>query len=263
MNTKALVAALIMAGVALTACRDAGGTQQASGDASLEGTQWVLATLNGQPPVEGTTPTAAFAENQISGSAGCNQYSGSYVASSSNLTIREVAMTEMYCMEPEGVMEQEQSFLAALTSAAGYQVTDGRLEILDPAGTAVLTFTPPAPLPEVALENTTWSLTTFVEGETATSLVNGTAITLRLAGGEVGGSAGCNDYGGSYAMEQSTLHITNVVITEKGCLEPAGTMEQEARYTDILRNVTTFALDANQLTLSTTDGRSLLFTAQP
>lgn len=198
MNTKALVTALIVAAAALAACRGAGG------DASLEGTQWVLATLNGQPPVEGTTPTAAFAENQISGSAGCNQYSGSYVTSSSTLTIREVAMTEMYCMEPEGVMEQEQSFLSALTSAAGYQVTDGRLEILDPAGNAALTFAPPAPLPEVALENTTWSLTTFVEGETATSLVNGTAITLRLAGGEVGGSAGCNDYSGSYAMEQST-----------------------------------------------------------
>lgn len=263
MNTRILVTALIMAVVALTACQGAVGTQQAGGDASLEGTQWVLATLNGQAPIEGTMPTAAFAENQVGGSAGCNQYSGSYVASSGNLTIREIAMTEMYCMEPEGVTEQEQSFLSALASAAGYRVTDGRLEILDPDGHATLTFMPPPPLPEAALENTTWSLTTFVEGEIATSLVNGTAITLRLAGGEVSGSAGCNSYGGSYAVQQSTLHITDVVITQKGCPEPAGIMEQEARYTDILRNVATFALDANQLTLSTPDGRGLLFTAQP
>jgi len=263
MNTRALVTALIMAAVALTACRGAGGTQQAGGDASLEGTQWVLARLNGQPPIQGTMPTAAFAENQVGGSAGCNQYSGSYVARGSKLTIQEVAMTEMFCMEPEGVMEQEQSFLSALASAAGYRVTDGRLEILDPAGDAVLTFTPPAPVPEAALENTTWSLTTFVEGETAASLVNGTAISLRLAGGDVSGSAGCNDYGGSYVVGQSTLHITNVVITEKGCLEPAGILEQEASYTDILRHVATFALDANQLTLSTKDGRALMFMAQP
>lgn len=263
MNTRALVTTLIVAAVGLTACQGAVGIQQAGGDTSLEGTQWVLATLNGQAPIAGTTLTAAFAENQVGGSAGCNQYSGAYLTSNGNLTIREIAMTEMFCMEPAGVVEQEQSFLSALASAAGYRVTDGRLKILDPAGNTMLTFTPPPPLPEAALENTTWSLTTFVEGETAASLVSGTAITLRLAGGELSGSAGCNDYGGSYAMQQSTLKISNVVITEKGCLEPAGIMEQEASYTDILRNVAAFALDANQLTLSTPDGRGLLFTAGP
>lgn len=252
---------LILMAMALEACGpgDAGQT----GGASLEGTQWVLLALNGQPPLAGTTPTAEFSESEISGSTGCNHYFGSYEATGSDLTISEVGMTEMYCMEPAGVMEQEQAFLSVLASVTSYRLAADRLEMLDSVGNVVLAFAPPAPMPEVTLEGTEWALTTFIEGETAMSLISGAAITVRFEDGKVWGSAGCNDYGGPYTLERGTLGLAGFDITGQRCSEPVGIMEQEAKYIDVLGSVTIFEIDANQLTLSTTDGRGLVFTATP
>jgi heat shock protein HslJ len=103
----------------------------------------VLVTLEGDPPLTGTAPSAEFPADQISGSAGCNHYFGTYAVSGSGITITDVARTEMYCMDPEGVMDQEEALLAALTSAASYRLADARLEFLDATGSVILTFEPP------------------------------------------------------------------------------------------------------------------------
>jgi heat shock protein HslJ len=50
----------------------------------------------------------------------------------------------MYCMDPEGVMDQEEAFLAALTSAASYRLSGAWLELLDATGSVILAFEPPA-----------------------------------------------------------------------------------------------------------------------
>ena len=71
---------------------------------SLEGTQWVLVTLEGKPPLTGTVPSAEFSTDQISGSAGCNHYFGTYVVSGSSITISDLG-SKLYCMEPEGMMD--------------------------------------------------------------------------------------------------------------------------------------------------------------
>jgi heat shock protein HslJ len=109
---------------------------------SLEGTQWLLVTLAGKPPLEGTEPSAEFAADQISGSTGCNHYFGPYTAKGSVITIGDVARTEIGCVDPEGVMDQEQAFLAALASVASYRLGDERLELMDAAGSVILAFEP-------------------------------------------------------------------------------------------------------------------------
>lgn len=112
----------------------------ASGGVSLQDTQWVLLSLNGQPPLADTTLTAEFSDDQVHGSSGCNQYFGAAEVTGSELTIRDVGSTMMYCMEPAGAMEQEQAFLDALMSVAGYRATADRLEMFDATGAVVLVF---------------------------------------------------------------------------------------------------------------------------
>jgi heat shock protein HslJ len=107
---------------------------------SLNGTQWVLVALDGEPPLTGTAPSAEFSADQISGSAGCNTYFGTYEVSGDELSIGAVAVTEMWCMEPEGVMDQEQAFLAALASVVDYRLAGERLVLLDETGGVILTF---------------------------------------------------------------------------------------------------------------------------
>ena len=45
-------------------------------------------------------------------------------------------------MEPEGVMDQEQTFLAALAPVASFRLAEERLELLDETGGVILMFEP-------------------------------------------------------------------------------------------------------------------------
>ena len=138
MNSRNLTIALVALAVLLVGC-----SPSPADSPSLEGTQWVLVTLEGEPPLMGTAPSAEFSADQIRGSTGCNHYFGTYAASGSDITISDVASTEMYCMDPEGVMDQEQAFLAVLASAASYRLAGARLELLDATGSVILAFEPP------------------------------------------------------------------------------------------------------------------------
>jgi len=256
-----LTAVLLVTVLTLVACRQTTGVEQA-GDTGLEDTQWVLLALRGQPPLAGTAPTATFSQGQVGGSTGCNHYFGVYEVSGAGLSIGELGMTEMYCIAP-GVIEQEQAFLTALMEVAGYRLVEGQLELLDAAGDVLLAFEPLLPPPDVALVGVDWELRTFIEGEVASSPLSGTAITLRFFDeGIARGSAGCNDYGGPYTLAGDALSFAGFDITNQGCVDPAGIMEQETRYIDILRRVTRFEIQGDRLTLWTEDGRGLVLAAR-
>ncbi|UCB42012.1 MAG: META domain-containing protein [Dehalococcoidales bacterium] len=101
----------------------------------FENIEWVLESF-GEPGnirlvIEGSAITASFssATHEVSGSAGCNYYSGDYEADNSELSIPAVGNTEMACMEPEGVMEQEQQYLRLLILVESYETDDGQLRI--------------------------------------------------------------------------------------------------------------------------------------
>ena len=118
-----------------------------SDKSALEGTEWTLTSLKGEPLLEDTEITLKFEEQGwLSGFAACNSYgggpdSGKYSATKKGtLSIPQLAITVRECHSPEGVMEQEQAYVAALTSAASYQVTEDRLEILDADGETVLVY---------------------------------------------------------------------------------------------------------------------------
>jgi heat shock protein HslJ len=109
--------------------------------ASLEGTEWVLVSLQGNSPLAGTHIWLVFEGEQARGSAGCNQYGGPYtVTGMGALTFQEFDITEQACLEPEGVMEQETVYIAALRMAVAYRLAGDRLEIQNSAGETVLAF---------------------------------------------------------------------------------------------------------------------------
>jgi heat shock protein HslJ len=74
--------------------------------------------------------------------AGCGTYFGSYTGSGSELHLSDLASTEMWCADPEGVMDQEQTFLAALASVASHRIAGERLELLDGTSAVILIFEP-------------------------------------------------------------------------------------------------------------------------
>jgi heat shock protein HslJ len=102
--------------------------------AGLAGTAWVITGFNNGreavvSPIIDTTLTLEFGDTQISGNAGCNTYSGEYTTEGDTITIVTAAVTQRMCSAPEGVMEQEAEFLAALQTAATYRVQGSRLDM--------------------------------------------------------------------------------------------------------------------------------------
>jgi heat shock protein HslJ len=89
-------------------------------------------------PLPGTEVTAVFGEDgTLAGTAGCNTYRATYEIDGAAITIGEPVATEKACTTPEGVMEQEQAYLSALTLAASYAVEGDRLSLLTAEGTYV------------------------------------------------------------------------------------------------------------------------------
>ena len=109
--------------------------------AGLEGTTWSLAdaaALGAQPAAD-AIPTIVFgADGTVSGTAGCNTFSGTYTADGATLTFGPLASTKMACPEP--AMTVEGAYLGALAGVTGYTIgADGNLVL---QGTLPLTFAP-------------------------------------------------------------------------------------------------------------------------
>jgi heat shock protein HslJ len=87
-------------------------------------------------PLPGTEVPARFAEDgTLTGSAGCNTYRTTYTTDRGSIEIATPAATRKACAAPEGVMEQEAAYLAALPTAAHYRVDGGSLALLRADGT--------------------------------------------------------------------------------------------------------------------------------
>ncbi|MFC2033302.1 META domain-containing protein [Chloroflexota bacterium] len=110
---------------------------------SLEGNDWVLESYGTQGNLKtvlaDTEVTATFnsADEQVTGSGGCNGYGGSYELEGSKLSIPGPLMsTMMSCGEEKD--QQEQQIFIALQSAESYQIDDGKLTIN--CGNTILVF---------------------------------------------------------------------------------------------------------------------------
>jgi len=110
-----------------------------SNEVDLDNSAWVLTAIDNYTEIIGIPPTLEFEGDMVSGNASCNIYSGSYQLRGETIIFGPLARTEMYCMEPEGVMDQEQIYLEILGAAKRFELVDGLLTIYSDAG-KTLTF---------------------------------------------------------------------------------------------------------------------------
>ena len=101
---------------------------------NLDGTTWQVVALDGVEPIQDSTLTIEFLDGQVSGSAGCNHFGGGYRVKGEQIEFDSIYSTEMYCMEPEGIMDQEMKFLQLLSGAVRYTDTGDELLIYNSDG---------------------------------------------------------------------------------------------------------------------------------
>lgn len=98
----------------------------------LIGTAWLAWDINGHGPGDKTYATLVFNPGRISGSGGCNRFSGVLEVKADAWQASDIALTRMECA-PE-LMKEEASFIAALEAARSHRVDGGVLTLLDQSG---------------------------------------------------------------------------------------------------------------------------------
>ena len=208
----------------------------------------------------GNEPTIEFGADgrTISGSTGCNLYSGDVTIGQGTISMAQVSVTERACT-PLEIMEQEALFLEILTSTNGFALADGMLELKSAEGS--VSFIEPAPVVDAALNGTTWVLDTLIDAEVAMSVLTTTtpSLTVDTRDGSMKGTTGCNGFSGTVAIEGSGFTVAEMAWTEIGC-EP-DIMRQETLILDVLQNAERYEIEGDHLTIFSTEGRSLVYRA--
>lgn len=105
---------------------------------SLVDSSWIVnAVNNGKQAVVGlpssVTITARFgADGKVSGSAGCNEYHGAYIAEGTSLEFSPLRTTRKAC--PPEIMAEETRFLAALERVTTFRLGQRELDLVDAEG---------------------------------------------------------------------------------------------------------------------------------
>jgi putative lipoprotein len=169
-------------------------------------------------------PTMTYsADGRVSGSTGCNQYSGTYRTDGSSIGITDVASTMMMCAGPGA--DVEALFLKGLNSASAWQRTeDGQLEI---AAAVAIVAAPgvaagaPTDAPGVEIPGSSWVLIEMAGTADFAHIVP----TLTFGtDGTVSGFAGCNTFRGIYTPDG---HIGSLASTKIACPPPASIIESD------------------------------------
>lgn len=111
-------------------------------DRSLVNTYWKMISIGGtevQALPNQREPHMVLRTdlNRVTGSGGCNEFTGTYEAADPSIRFGHAAATVRAC--PQG-MEQEAAFFRALDGARAFRIKGDELELLDPTGRVLAQF---------------------------------------------------------------------------------------------------------------------------
>ena len=254
---RRMIIGLAVGALALTlsACSTAGGT-----GGTIDGTNWILKTYDvsgtATPVPSGVKVDAHFAKGQIAGFSGCNVYGGPAVVTGSSIKIGPTSGTLMACDGPGGTVEQ--AYLANLGKVTTFTATADTLTLYDSAAKAILVYSAGSANP---LEGS-WNVTGYNNGKQAVvSPAAGTTLTAVFGVDTVSGSAGCNDYNGSYTLTGTSLVVGPLATTRKACDQAV--MDQETAFLTALQTPTTVEASGPTVTLRAAGGETQVILAHP
>ncbi len=239
---------------------------------AAEGT-WVLELLDGRPVIEDSAITLRIGDDWFDGINGCNRYGGQsrdgtpVVGADGVFKIPPgAAVTEMLCLEPEGVMDQADAYMSAFMQGKRYRVPGERLEMLDGEDEVRLVFIRQAPLlgSPIDLEGTAWRL--LEEGDTDGDVRAPTMVFLddRL----ITGVTACRPYAASYSTSDRNMRFPSVSMLsrdESSCPDESRSLQYD--YTDFLTWAREYSVDeeggSSLLRIWSIRGKTLTFEPLP
>jgi heat shock protein HslJ len=247
--------ALLFATVAfVSACSTAGGTS--GSPVSLNGHTYLSTRIQGAVLVPGTQVRLAFADGNLSASAGCNIMGGAYSVDGDRLTTTQLSMTEMGCDEQRS---RQDEWLASFLGGVTMSLEGDTLILSD--GTIKLTLLDEeVATPDQPLEGTLWILDGIVSGDAVSSVPAGVIASIQISGGRADVNAGCNRGGGSVEVTPDQLTFGPMMMTKMAC--EAGPSSVESAVVTVLSGTVAYSIDAGTLTIEAGDA-GLIFRASP
>ncbi len=104
-----------------------------------------------------------------------------------------------------------------------------------------------------------WNLDFYRDGSNLVTVLPDTVITADFdAANNLSGSGGCNTYNSTYSFSGSSMTIGAISTTGSSCATPAGIMQQEQAYFNVLPLVTSYVVSGSQLQLRDQFGEVIL-----
>lgn len=210
-------------------------------------------TVDGAPYAlaAGTRIRLIFDNGNLSANAGCNIIGGNLVIDGDKLRFSGASMTEMACDEPR--MAQDQWLITFLSSSPTFVLNGNGLTLT--SGTTVVTLLDrEIAEPDQPLAGPTWSLASFISGDTVSSVPVGISAAFTFADdGTFSANFGCNSGGGTYAIDGDTITFSDVVMTKMACGGAAGQVESAVVTVIGAEGPIQFAIDAGSLTFMAGD----------
>ena len=175
--------------------------------------------------------------------ADCNNGSGTYTVSGSQLALQTGPMTMAAC--PPG--SQDTEFVRDLGQVAAH-VFDGENLVLNLAmdsGNMVFSARPP-----VSLTGPAWQVLSVNNGrEAIVSVLPETQLTATFGeDGIVDGNTGCNSYRGLYTVTGAMIAFGSLIATRRACLSVAAAAQEQAFLAALVAS-TSYELLGDRLTL--------------
>jgi heat shock protein HslJ len=215
--------------------------------------RWSLASINGELLPEAVeanvlftpadSPAAQGEENMVNGSAGCNNFFGSYSTAGDTLTAGPFGLTQMMC--EDAAMQVEQAFLSGLETAVNYEITLNQLIIYTESG-SLLFYADRMPL-----EGPQWILTGMGAIDNPQPPIEVAMFTANFSrqfgmpSGVKSGGTGCQDYTATYYAFGDEIKVNLPQTSQNDCSD--GQMEAEQGYFLGLNAARDFRILGNEL----------------
>ena len=216
-------------------------------------------------PVTGETPTPSTPSGSPDLPAKAVLDAQQWLATQLSVGVEQVQLIEAEQAEWTdsclGLGQPNESCLQVITPGwrAVFELNGQRYEVRTDRTASTIRVASPEGFPgtETGLENTHWNLVSFGSPGAEQPLVEGSTITLMLAGGQAGGSGGCNSYGGTYQEDGNSITFGEITRTERACVDERVT-EQEQRYFQALETASEYEVVGEQLHITYDAGNGLM-----
>jgi heat shock protein HslJ/membrane-bound inhibitor of C-type lysozyme len=220
MNLPTLVALIAAAGLILLTHT---GHARGAG-AGIEGTAWLVEDIAGRGVIDSAQTTISFdASGRVSGSGGCNRFTGAATLAGEALELGLLAATQRACVP--ALMDQEQKFFKAIEAVRSYSVdANGLLHLKGANGEPLLRL--------VQLATASTRVTGTVSYSERIALAPGSTVIVTLEDASKADAVSTVLGEVKITVERNQVPIPFVIEVESGRIEPSHRYTVRARILD-------------------------------